>query len=72
MKKIMLALTLAGVAIAPGAALGQSSSTKLHDVYYSDATHTDIVGEVIVYCDDTVHQWGYPSGYPLNIANNDC
>jgi hypothetical protein len=69
MKKFVLALLLAGVAVAPGAALAQGDGVYLRDTYYSDHTMQEVVGEFILMCDgSTTYMNGRPTAwYTQNV-----
>jgi hypothetical protein len=72
MKKLVLAMVCAGLALAPGAATAQSVGIRIHWLYFSDAGMQEQVGEFVQYCDGSSFWNGYPTGYSVAGHEDDC
>jgi hypothetical protein len=71
MKKFLAAALAATIALAPGAAIGQSNGSWWRIAWYSDDSMTTLVGEAIYYCDGGQYVWGGPTPYRTDEFN-DC
>ena len=62
--KLFKALVGAAMALSIGAsAAAQSSETRYRATYYSNAQYNEVVGYVIVLCDNSSYGNGYPTQF---------
>lgn len=70
-RRLAVVATLLGGAVAalpaaPAQAVAQCrSGSECVTTYYSDLSHTQVVGQITVFCDGSRDQWGDIGRYPV-------
>jgi hypothetical protein len=71
MKKFVSIALAAAIALAPSAAVAQTT-VQLRFFWYADEFSSTVVGEYIHYCNGASYQWGQATAYPGEMEQYDC
>jgi hypothetical protein len=63
MKFVKIAVAAAVALAMSGSAVAQSGGMSYRAIYYNDSQHSQVVGYVITWCDNSVTGNGYPTQY---------